>query len=241
MSEIHALEYLAGLLQCYPLQANSYNDAPLKVGRGRYSVFRIYPGNMELRFHNHLDLLQRSATIPGMPFPHHPVEIRESVRLAPQSTKISLPLVRLLALQDFSPSTQEECQQCVQVATAPLKRIKITAKESRFIRIRDNLRQLHPQSREILIFVEVVRTLEGISSYYFVVLIDEFRTAGEGVLEGVSRSILSEVAYGFLLVNLKSIYFCDRADMQETFMTCMFRGILPTNKVGDIQIWLSQP
>jgi branched-chain amino acid aminotransferase len=80
---------------------------------------------------------------------------------------------------------------------------------------------------EVLMVRSNGHILEGLTSNFFAVHAGVLRTAGEGTLEGVARSIDLEIAEGPLPVMLRSVSRMDVPALSEAFVTSSSREALP--------------
>jgi branched-chain amino acid aminotransferase len=89
--------------------------------------------------------------------------------------------------------------------------------------------------------------LEGASSNFYAVIsapgVDrpELRTAGAGVLYGIARSIVLEVAPEMARVVLRAPSVRDLPRMQEAFITSASRGIVPVARIDGRSIGSDTP
>jgi branched-chain amino acid aminotransferase len=71
------------------------------------------------------------------------------------------------------------------------------------------------------------QVLEGSSSNFFALLNGVLRTAGDGVLAGVTRGIVLEAAKGLLPIVTEPISLNDMPNLREAFITSISRAVLP--------------
>ena len=89
---------------------------------------------------------------------------------------------------------------------------------------------------------EAGRILEGLTSNFFAVKGGELWTNEEGVLSGITRSlVLDEAVRIELPVNYKSIMITEIPILEEAFITSSSRGILPVKQIDDVYIGSGQP
>ena len=79
------------------------------------------------------------------------------------------------------------------------------------------------------------RILEGISSNFYAVLKGVLRTAGEGVLEGITRHIVLQEAADVISIDYHPIRASDLTQVGETFITSSSREVMPVVQI-DAQI-----
>lgn len=239
-------------LERLPIEADTLDEATLKTAHGTYTVFRLYSGRRVLRLDRHLARMRRSAEALGMPYPHSDVWLRDVVRRAVEESGIDIPRVRLtvpfsapdaalVALEPFSPPPPEVYAHGVRVGLAHDTRERPDVKDSRFIEKRVALQSDMAAVYEIMLTDEQGRILEGTGSNFYAVLGGELRTAGEGMLEGVARSILLQIAPRVLPVVLEPVTVSDLPRLDEAMLTSASRGIVPVVEVGGVTIGSGLP
>ena len=244
MEGVHIFRAHQSQLEELPSQASSLNETRPPPDSGIYTVFRIYPGRKVLRFHEHVARLAHSAELLGMPYLLNESWLRTAIYRAIMKVGLDTLRVRIMvparfpdtfviALEPFRPVPEEVYASGVHVALAIIQRHHPTAKDTRFIEFRENLRKQHPEVYEILIQKSSGEILEGMSSNFYAVLDGKLHTAGEYVLPGVSRSVLLQIAPKVLEVAFDPIHVNDLASVEEAFLTSASRGVLPVVQVAD--------
>jgi branched-subunit amino acid aminotransferase/4-amino-4-deoxychorismate lyase len=234
-------------LERLPVLAGSFDDATLQTGHGIYSVFRLYPGGRVLRFSQHLDRMRRSAAALRMPYTVTHEWLRDAVRRAVEASGIDVPRARLtipyaapdsalIALEPFSPLPWEVYLRGVRAALAHDHRTRPAVKDSRFIERRRELASACAGAYEILLCSEDGRVLEGASSNFYAVLDGVLHTADAGMLRGISRGILLEVAPRVVPVIVSAITIADLPRISEAMMTSASRGVVPIVQIDDQKI-----
>ncbi len=249
MGSIRAFRAQGDNLTPLPVEAETLDEATLLLGvHGTYSVFRIYPGERVLRLQRHLERMRRSAALLGQPYPLSDAWLREAVRRAVRATGLEAPRVRLtvpfgapdtalILLEPFEPPPPTLYERGVRVALARAPREHPRAKDSRFVETRRALWAGQDNDvYEILLHDEAGRILEGTSSNFYAVLNGMLRTAADGVLEGVARSILLEVAPTVLPVYCKPVTLADLPRLDEALLTSASRGVVPIVRIGEVTI-----
>lgn len=230
-----------------PVEAASLDEATLLTGHGTYSVFRLYPGRRVLRIGCHLERMRRSAVGLGHPYSLTDEWLRGATRRAVAAAGFEMPRVRLtvpyeapdaaiIALEPFEPPPSHLVDQGVRVAVSRLQRENPRVKDSRFIETRQRLREAQGDAYEVLLCDEDGAILEGTTSNFYAVRNGALYTAGEGVLEGVSRSILLEVAPTILPVFMRPVRLDDLPEVREAMLTSASRGVVPIVQIGDARI-----
>jgi branched-chain amino acid aminotransferase len=187
--------------------------------------------------------MRASAQLLGFPFRHSDTELRTAVRQAVEASGFEMPRVRLtipfaepdsalILLEPFSPPPAEVYERGVRVNLAYGQRQMPRAKDSRFIEARRRLVVEHDGGAfEVILCREDGALLEGTSSNFYAVLDGTLRTAGEGVLEGIARSVLLEVAPAVLPVVLESVQVDDLPRLSEAMLTSASRGVIPVVQI----------
>lgn len=86
------------------------------------------------------------------------------------------------------------------------------------------------------------RILEGTSSNFFGVQSGALRTAGSGVLEGVTRAILLELAAGLEIpARLEPISLSELNQLDEAFLTSSSRALVPIVEIDGARIGAGRP
>ncbi len=83
--------------------------------------------------------------------------------------------------------------------------------------------------------------LEGISSNFYAVLKGVLRTAGEGVLEGITRHIVLQEAAEVIPIDYRPVRVSDLTEVGEAFITSSSREVMPVIQIDDQIIGAGQP
>ena len=83
--------------------------------------------------------------------------------------------------------------------------------------------------------------LEGLSSNFFGVAGSTLRTEGDRILEGVTRSLVLELARGLAPVVFSPVLVSEIGSLGEAFVTSASRGVLPVVRVDDVQVGSGRP
>ncbi len=235
------------------IEADTLDEATLQLEHGVYTVLRLYPGRRVFRMASHLARLRRSAELLGCPFPLSDDWLRETVRRAVQASGIDAPRVRLtvpfdapetalVMLEPFAGPPARLYEQGVQVVLIDTQRDLPRAKNSRFIeRRRELIAQIPCEAYECVMVNGDGFVREGLGSNFYAVLDGQLRTAHGGVLEGVGRSVLLDVAPAVLPVTLKAIHRDDLPRIDEAMMTSASRGVLPITRIDGMPVGDGEP
>jgi branched-chain amino acid aminotransferase len=252
MGRIITFRFQQDDFQPFSIEADKFDQALIQIGRGTYTVFRLYPKDQVLYLSKHLARLRRSATLMGMPFPHTDGRLREVIRLAlnavdtrPLRVCLVVPLespdLIFVMLDDFHPISEQEFSQGVRVGIKSLQREQPDAKDSSFVTIRHHLKSKQQDVHEILLVDEQGNVIEGSSSNFFAVLEKRLHTADKNILEGTTRRIVLQVAPKIIKVTYSPVHVSDLRNLEEAFLTSSSRGVLPIVEVNGIRIGMGEP
>jgi branched-chain amino acid aminotransferase len=239
MSRVITCRARADVFEQLAIEADSLDAASSQTPNGVYTVFPIFEGWRVVRLDRHLERLYRSAELLGEPLIVSEVWLRatlrravESVGLETQRVRLTIPLdapdTAYISVEPYTPPDESLYDEGVRVVTVGLQRPLPRAKNSQFISARRALlRSLPPDIHEGLLCSREGEILEGTSSNFYAVLGGELRTADEGVLEGVARSILLDVAPEVLPVRLEPVRVDALDAVSEAMITSASRGVIP--------------
>ncbi|HLV44478.1 MAG TPA: aminotransferase class IV, partial [Aggregatilineales bacterium] len=115
------------------------------------------------------------------------------------------------------------------------------AKDSRFIERRRELIERQPGVYEVMLHDAQGAIREGTTSNFYAIIDGTLRTAGEGMLQGIARSILLEVAPRILPVEFVAPCVDELSRAAEAMLTSSSRGVVPVVEVGEIRIGTGRP
>lgn len=246
---LHSPEGLVGLPHTpADLEAAARFEPP-----GVYTVGRTYGRDRVVLLEAHFDRLEESARLAGVPVRLDREALRASLRQAvhragfPESRfRLTLPLARpeqvYLAVEPLAPLPPHLRQAGVAVATVPLRRPEPRLKTNDWLRERARIRrQLPAEAYEAVLVDEAGRLLEGLSSNFYGVLEDSLWTAREGVLPGIARRIVLEVAPQVLPVRLQALSCQDLPRLEEAFLSSSSRGVVPIVRIDGAVIGNGRP
>lgn len=238
-------------LERLDVDANTLDEATLKTAHGVYTVFVVHPGRRVLLLNNHLQRMRRSAELLARPYRVDDAWLREVLRrtvaeaeLANMPTpriRLTIPFdapeTALIALEPFSAPSKEIYERGVRVGLVNAHRDTPRAKNSRFIEQRQTLiTQADKGYYEVLLCLEDGTILEGSGSNFYAVLNGELRTAEEGVLPGIARGLLLDIAAKILPINRTPICGEDIPRLSETFLTSASRGPIPIVQIAETEV-----
>lgn len=223
----------------------SLDEVSTKVGHGTYAVFRTYPGGTTFRLDRHLNRMRSSAQLLESEFTLNNHQLKQAIGQAYHKAEYPLARIKLtvpydapgkiiIAIEPFQPPPLPYYKRGVKVGLVPYSRNEAKAKDSRFIEERQVLKaDLDEDIYEVMWYDDAGYILEGTSTNFYAVLNDTLYTAGDGVLEGIARSVVLEVTQRFLPLKLEALHISQLGDIREAMLTSSSRGVMPIVKVGD--------
>jgi branched-chain amino acid aminotransferase len=229
--------------------------APLGV----YSGLRTYEHVRFLRLEQHLGRTERSAALLGWTEPldrallrrglhtlvsaYSALDTRVRFDWLPAPSRVGGTTCRLLVgLAPLVPIAPELMANGVRLGLCPLRRPTPLVKTTDFVRQRRSCTELDPSAYEHLMVDESGRVLEGTSSNFFGVRAGTLVTAGEGVLEGITRRIILELADGLgIEVSLAGLRLGELGGLDEAFISSSTREIVPAVEVARCRIGSGRP
>lgn len=236
-------------------QAGSLNDAVrYEPDNGVYTVANTFNTFQVLKFDAHLDRLEDSARRAGIPFTLNRAHLRQGLRQMIADAdygdvrfRITVPRDMpdnlILSIEPFVPQPQSVYEQGVRCITAPNSaRDNAAAKTTGWMHKRGALQaKMTNGIYDTFLLSTDGHLLEGLGSNFYAILDDALRTAGEGVLYGISRQIVFAVAEGIIPVQEKAVHHHDIPRLQEAFLSSSSRGIVPVVDIDGVQIGDGSP
>lgn len=236
------------------------HDLPAGLPFGVYTAFRTFEHNRFLELQAHLDRLQQSMALLDWAYtldqrrlrqalhavcsayPGDDARVRVDVLAAPATMLGSASRV-LITLAPFTPLPERAYREGVRVAVAPqLSRRDPLVKDAGFVLARRETLPDRPAIHEYLLCDEEGRLLEGSSSNFYAVAGGALWTAGEGVLEGITRQIVLRLAGELaVLVRLAAPLRARVSGMEEAFLSSSSRGVLPVVEIDGERVGDGQP
>ncbi len=212
---------------------------------GAYTTFRTYGGDRVLRFPDHLRRLESSVTLQGTPAPIDAVATGRLVAAALAATGHPESRVRLTvapprvfaSVEPFVPLPHSLYREGVSCVTLPLQRERPRVKDTRFIPTAQKAYgELPPGVEEGLLLASDGTILEGLTSNFFAVLDGTLHTEEERVLEGITRSLVVEVAEAALPVARRAVRRDELPRVSESFLSSASREVLPVVRIDGREI-----
>jgi branched-chain amino acid aminotransferase len=240
-----------------PAAAKDFTDLYHGLALGVYSVIRTFDHNQFLRLDHHLARTVNSMRLLGWDYQLDERRLRQAIHtlctafpaaemrvridvLAEPARCLGTESRELLALMPFTPLPNAYYTQGITVdyATA-LHRANPLIKTADFAEARK--RSSGAKSFEALL-VDDGKILEGTSSNFYGVRNGVLYTAGQGVLKGITRSIILDLARQLAMpLQLEAIAVSEVAQLDEAAISSSSRGLLPVVQVGETIIGAGQP
>ena len=227
---------------------------------GVYCVFATWHGLRVVCLTRHLDRLEDSAARAGFSLKLDRDHLREHLRGMIRDSGFNEVRIRISAAPgspflmvsiepyDGPPEVlRRSGVHCATVPHAPRKNPE--AKQTRWLLERAGLETGSADVYEQLLVDEAGRILEGASSNFYVVCADPdgepgsmiLQTADTGILPGISRAIVMNVAPEILKVRLEPPLISEREAFVESFLTSASRGVVPVVAIDDQPVGSGRP
>jgi branched-chain amino acid aminotransferase len=218
---------------------------------GIYDVTKIHKGRRVLLLDSHFDRLEYSAQLEGFHVKIDRQAVREAIRIMLDESGLDQARLRLaigrkrpkeiyIALEPFNQWAMELRglrTKGIKVVTYRIERPNPVAKTNAWVHTRQAVRQkLGEGFYEVVIVNEQKELLEGFTSNFYAILDRKLYTAPAGVLPGIMRDIILQVAAEILPVKLGAVRINEIPQVSEAFLTSTSRGILPIVQIDQVRI-----
>jgi len=227
----------------------SLREASGALPNGAYTTFRTYERRRVVRLVQHVARLRETASsLKGMAGALGLEPVREAVGAVLDATGFAETRFRMtfvpprlfLSVEPFSPLPKHLYEEGASCVTVSLHRENPHAKDTRFIATASAAYQGLPAGvEEGLMRAEDGSVLEGLSSNFFAVKNGRLWTEEARVLQGVTRSLVLEVAGAVLPVELTAPRL--GPGMDECFITSVSREVLPVVSIDGVPIGAGRP
>ncbi|MFN2135410.1 MAG: aminotransferase class IV [Candidatus Promineifilaceae bacterium] len=251
-----------GLLElAIPERARNLTDLYDGLSLGVYSALRTFDHNKFLALEAHLDRTERSMAILGWQyrfdrarfrraldtavshFPSADARVRFDI-LAEPARAFGTDSRELIALTPFSEEPAEYYTQGVGIDLVPsLSRFEPQAKTAEFAERRSRMLPARSQAHyEYLMLDDEDNILEGTLTNFWAVRDGCVWTAGEGVLEGITRHILIDLIPTLgIPVKLQAVNRSEIPTFEEAFLSGSSRAVLPVVRIASHEIGNGRP
>ena len=222
--------------------------APLEP-EGVYTITNTYNTTRVLKFDAHLDRLEDSAARAGIPLHLDRPRLRAALRQMILDAgwgdvrfRITVgrqqPDVLILSIEPFHPLPTHLLTEGARAITAPNSaRPNPETKSTDWAVQRRRLQDAMPPGIYDTFLLDADGyLLEGLASNFYAIVDGTLRTAGSGVLKGISQQIVLEVAPQVLPVKLEAVHVSQIPQMQEAFLSSSSRGIVPVVEIDGVAI-----
>lgn len=237
----------------------SFNDLYEGLDLGVYSALRTFQHHKFLYLQAHIERTKQSAHILGWEYVLDEKRLRQGLHeacsgypfaearvrfdiLAAAPTHLGTNSRELIGLMPFTPIPESWYETGVAVAFATaLARARPLAKTADFAQAR---RPYAPNQSyyEYLLVDENRAILEGTGTNFFAVLNGELRTAADGVLEGITRNILLDLALDLKIpLRLEPVLIDEIAELDEAAISGSSRALLPVVQIEDQVVGNGRP
>ena len=244
----------------WPAGAASVHEVFDNLALGVYSALRTFDHHKFLHLDDHLDRTEQSMRLLGWQYrldraafcqalhqvctayPLPDARVRFDVLAAP-ATSLGSDSRVLIGLAPFTPVPDACYEQGVRVQLAPhLKRENPLLKTANFVLARRPYPLGHPEAYEHLLVNEAGDILEGSSSNFYAVRDGCLHTAGAGVLEGITRKIVLQLAAQLHLpVVLAPVHAAGIPQFHEAFISSSSRGLVPVVAISNQSVGIGRP
>ncbi|MCY4464527.1 MAG: aminotransferase class IV [Chloroflexi bacterium] len=221
---------------------------------GVYTVSNTVNRTQTLLFDAHLERLADSAWREGIPLQFDRQQLRSALRqmiiesgFGDVRFRISAPAAQpnelILSIEPYAPPTDKLIGPGVRCNTSSLlTRQNPAAKSSDWMHRRQGLESARPANLyETFLLDAEGAVLEGLGSNFYAVIDGYLRTAGSGVLAGISRRIVFAVCAGIVPMQEIAPNLRDLPRFDEAFMSSSSRGIIPVVEIDGRKIGAGEP
>lgn len=234
----------------------SVNDLALLRGYGVFDFLRTYNG-VPFHMKAHIERLIRSADQIGLEIPWSPEEIRDIVKQTLQKNNHKESSIRLLVTGGDSPDgmlpvgnsklivmvsplkviPEEWYQSGVKITSTRIMRIFPETKSINYIGGIHALKDAkEKEAIESLYISPDESVLECTTSNFFGVKENRLITPDTGILEGITRKIIFDLASDVVETEVRKIPLIELSQLDEAFITSSTREVLPVIQIDDLTV-----
>lgn len=249
-------QYVAFDQACLPL-----NDLGILRGYGVFDFLRTYNG-VPFRLREHVQRLQNSANLIGLSLPWSTEEIEAiaqdtlgrnnlpeaNIRIVVtggSSADFITPLGQPSLMIIVTPASEyprEYYEQGVKVITVQIERFIPRAKSLNYISAIGALQQAKlTNAVEALYVNQQGHVLEGTTTNFFVFRDSQLITPKEGILNGITRDVVLELAKNQFEIVEQPIYYSELSSCDEAFITATNKEIMPVVQIDELHISKGKP
>ena len=259
--DTNALWYVDGRW-LHPNQATiSLNDVAVLRGYSAFEALRTYD-RRPFHLHDHVERLYHSAALIELHLPYARKFIDDLVYEVIERNPYRHAAVRLLVtggdsedgvlpadkpvlavmITPLGERDMERFAKGVKLITSYLQRSMPEAKTSNYVAAIRALKEAERRDASDALFVNVHdHVLEGTRSNFFVFRGDTLVTPGVGVLLGVTRKVVLDLAEGRFPIEERPILLSELPEVDEAFITSSSKEITPVVRIDDVVIGDGKP
>uniref|UniRef100_A0A7S2ZX90 Uncharacterized protein n=2 Tax=Rhodosorus marinus TaxID=101924 RepID=A0A7S2ZX90_9RHOD len=230
-----------------PVLTESMQEATKMLPEGAYTSLRTYGKSSFLELDGHFDRLEETTELLGHHVALQRSELRrllgDLARAVPSAQTIFRITIGVhdrpgeiwLSAAPLAPPSKQDYEDGVFLVSRTIHRDNPKAKNNAFITESEEERKvIGGRVNEVLMISDDGDALEGLSSNFFGVKNGTVFTAEEGVLPGITRSLILESIseLGIPLVR-QPVKAEDLRLLDEAFVSSTSRGVLPVVKIDD--------
>ena len=237
----------------------NFDQISNRLPAGVYTTLRTYERDKALRIEDHFRRLEHSASLMQssdnlLSLPRNRLRsvLRKVISDFPQNGDLRIrltvdledqPGTLYITIGSLVTPSSEAYQRGVKLITWDLQRELAQAKRTSFIQRADLVRaELSQDVHEALMVTPEGGLLEGLTSNFFAVSGGELYTAGEGVLRGITRSLVLDAAEKINLnIHLQPLSLNELPLIEEAFISSASRAILPVYEINEIRLGSKVP
>jgi branched-chain amino acid aminotransferase len=237
-------------LEDAPYKADSLAEAAqYEPDDGVYTLANTFNTYDTLKLDAHFDRLEDSARRANIPLKLDRDAVRYSLRMLIQAAhygdvrfRVTVPRATpdrlLLSIEPFTPLAPTIIEQGVRCITAAdSAREAAEAKTTHWMHARTKLTAAMPAGiYDTFLLDKAGYLLEGLAANFYGIRNGELRTAGIGVLKGISQQIVLEIAPAIMPVKMEAVHISELQQLSEAFLTSSSRGIIPVVEIDGIRI-----
>ncbi len=248
--------YVAFDQACLPL-----NDLGIVRGYGVFDFLRTY-NRVPFRLREHVQRLQNSAKLIGLNLPWSIEEIEAIAQNTLGQNNLPEANIRIVVTggvsSDFitplgqpslmvivtpvSEYPKEYYEQGVKAIAVQIERFLPKAKSLNYISAIGALQQAKlTNAVEALYINQQGHVLEGTTTNFYIFRESKLITPKEGILNGITRDVILELAENRFEIVEQPIYYSDLSSCDEAFITSSTKEIMPVVQIDELPISTGKP
>ena len=231
-----------------------HHAAQFEDPAGVYTTSNTLNRTQTLLLDAHLDRLEDSARRVGMDWRSDRSRLRVALRemitesgFGDARFRLSVPAANanevIISIEPYTPPSDSLIRRGVRCdTTSALSRQNPAAKSSIWMRQRQSLEESRPPDTfETFLLDDTGAILEGVGSNFYAVIGGALRTAGGGVLAGISRRVVLDVCASVVPLSLQAPGLDELPRFAEAFLSSSSRGIIPVVEIDGEAIGAGSP